>query len=170
MNSSDLTWNWPIVCVCVWCLSLVNIYRSIKGILGFSRETLPALITDTEGRESRWRECVTLGYPPEHPWSSTTDDVFLVWWGMLLGRMLRLRRCNKAFERCVPNSRGESILIIKPCPNWHTSTYRHWWLARCKCCYLLFLGACLRFRFGLLEGSLKQGKGPSWNQVWLEVW
>ena len=50
-------------------------YRSIKGILGFSRETLAALITDIEGRESRRRECATFDFPPEHPRSSTTDDV-----------------------------------------------------------------------------------------------
>lgn len=50
-------------------------YRSIKGILGFSRETLAALITNIEGTEHRRRENSVMGFPPEHPRACSTDDV-----------------------------------------------------------------------------------------------
>ena len=53
-------------------LSIIIFYRSIKGILGFSRERIAALITDIK---SRRKDCATFGFPPEHPRSSITDDV-----------------------------------------------------------------------------------------------
>lgn len=48
-------------------------FRSIKGILGFSRETLSALVTNIEGTEHRRRE--NAGSSPEHPRTCSTDDV-----------------------------------------------------------------------------------------------
>lgn len=43
-------------------------------MLGFSRETLVALITNIEGREWRRRKCFGDRERPEHPRASTTDD------------------------------------------------------------------------------------------------
>jgi len=44
-------------------------------VLGFSRETLTAVITNIEGREWSRRECVSCHRPLEHPRASSTDDV-----------------------------------------------------------------------------------------------
>ena len=49
--------------------------RDLNSIRGFSRETLNALIADIESREWRRAYCIKNGIPPEHPRSSTTDDV-----------------------------------------------------------------------------------------------
>ena len=43
----------------------------IDNVLGFSRETLVAVITNIEGRELRRLQDT----PPEHPRASSTDDV-----------------------------------------------------------------------------------------------
>ena len=49
-------------------------YRSIKGILGFSKETLVGLLTNIEGTEMR--RCQMLpDRAPENPRSHSTDDV-----------------------------------------------------------------------------------------------
>ena len=49
--------------------------RSLKNVLGFSKETLSALITNIEGREWHRRECGNTKRPIEHPRASSTDDV-----------------------------------------------------------------------------------------------
>ena len=49
--------------------------RPINNILGFSRETLVAVITNIEGREWCRRYCAGMARKPEHPRASTTDDV-----------------------------------------------------------------------------------------------
>jgi len=49
----------------------ISMFRPISGILGMTRETVIALTTNIESREWRRRENRT----PEHPRSSTTDDV-----------------------------------------------------------------------------------------------
>ena len=56
-----------------WC-AFVS-YRSLKSVLGFSRETLAALITNIEGCEWRRRHYFSDGRRLEHPRASTTDDV-----------------------------------------------------------------------------------------------
>ena len=48
-------------------------YRSVIGICGFTREVLVAIIADIETRE--WRRVEIQEAAPEHPRSSTTDDV-----------------------------------------------------------------------------------------------
>ena len=57
-----------------YCTNVYN-YRTTKGVKGFTRETLSALIVDIESR--KWRRMYNLqnGIPPEHPRASTTDDV-----------------------------------------------------------------------------------------------
>ena len=49
--------------------------RPIHGVCGFSQETLHALLANIEGR--KWRQDYNSQHniPPEHPRSSTTDDV-----------------------------------------------------------------------------------------------
>ena len=49
--------------------------RSIKGVRGLTRETLIALTTTIESREWIRRKNAANKLPPEHPRSSTTDDV-----------------------------------------------------------------------------------------------
>ena len=50
-------------------------YRSPTDILGFSRETVVALITNIKGREWHRRGVANQGLKPEHPRANTTDDV-----------------------------------------------------------------------------------------------
>lgn len=49
--------------------------RDITAIRGFTRETLSALLVNIESREWRRQFNLSNGIPPEHPRSSTTDDV-----------------------------------------------------------------------------------------------
>ena len=49
--------------------------RDLSTVLGFSRETLIALVTNIEGREWQRRECAINKESLEHPRASTTDDV-----------------------------------------------------------------------------------------------
>ena len=49
-------------------------FRPIKGICGFSRETVIAVTTNIESNEYRKREAERFGYP-EHPRAGTSDDV-----------------------------------------------------------------------------------------------
>ena len=46
----------------------------MKDVLGFSKETISALVTNIEGRQRQRREC-TANQPTEHPRASSTDDV-----------------------------------------------------------------------------------------------
>ena len=52
-----------------------NFGRSLSGALGFSRETLVALVTNIEGREWHRRESASNNYPLEHPRASGTDNM-----------------------------------------------------------------------------------------------
>ena len=51
------------------------IYRDIKGMCGFTREVLVAVVADIETAEWRRIELQNQSQPPEHPRASTTDDV-----------------------------------------------------------------------------------------------
>ena len=51
------------------------LFRSLSGVLGFSKETLIAVVTNIEGRELHRRDCASNNRPPEHPRASSTDDV-----------------------------------------------------------------------------------------------
>ncbi|XP_065889311.1 uncharacterized protein [Dysidea avara] len=55
--------------------SVLEVNRKINIIRGFSRETLIALVANTESREWRREYNIKNGIPPENPRSSTTDDV-----------------------------------------------------------------------------------------------
>ena len=54
---------------------LFLLHRSQKDVLGFSRETLIAVITNIEGREFHRRERTNNKQTLEHPRASSTDDV-----------------------------------------------------------------------------------------------
>ena len=54
-------------------ITYLFLYRPISNILGFSRETLVAVITNIEGRE--WGRRLRKLSKPEHPRASTSDDV-----------------------------------------------------------------------------------------------
>ena len=49
--------------------------RSLSNVLGFSKETLVAVIANIEGREWHRRQCTNKNRPLEHPRASSTDDV-----------------------------------------------------------------------------------------------
>ncbi len=53
----------------------LDVMRPIKGIRGFSREIVVALIANCESLELRRKEYASRGLPPEHPRASSTDDV-----------------------------------------------------------------------------------------------
>ena len=55
-------------------LLTIIIFRSISGVLGFSKETLLGLLTNLEGTEARWCSR-SLERHPEHPRSYSSDDV-----------------------------------------------------------------------------------------------
>ena len=57
--------------ICVY----VVLYRSISNVLGFSRETLVAVIANIESREWRRIENIRNKRKPEHPRARSTDDV-----------------------------------------------------------------------------------------------
>ena len=54
--------------------SFPQLFRSVSGVCGFTRETLIALTTNIEGREFQRTLNAKTGYL-EHPRASTTDDV-----------------------------------------------------------------------------------------------
>ena len=58
-----------------WMYTLTTFFcRDLSNILGFSKETLVAVVTNIEGREWRRRQFCNLR-EPEHPRASSTDDV-----------------------------------------------------------------------------------------------
>ena len=50
------------------------LHRYVKGICGFTRETLIAVTTNIESRECRRWDSFNAGLAPEHPRASTSDD------------------------------------------------------------------------------------------------
>ena len=69
------------------------ICRSLSSVLGFSKETLVALITNI-GRKWQRRENIRNGRKPEHPKASSTDDVECFFSVMRdrIGRNLQLKK------------------------------------------------------------------------------
>ncbi len=63
-----------------FCINYVHnqfvfIYRPTKGVLGYTHETVVALTTNILSREWSRRHYANTQHNPEHPRSSTTDDV-----------------------------------------------------------------------------------------------
>ena len=51
------------------------LFRSLSSVLGFSKKTLKAVVTNIEGREWHRRDCGSKNRPLEHLRASSTDDV-----------------------------------------------------------------------------------------------
>lgn len=56
-------------------ITLVSLFRPLKGICGFTREVVVGLVANLESRELRRQEYTARNLPPEHPRASATDDV-----------------------------------------------------------------------------------------------
>ena len=77
------------------CLLFCCNFRPVKGICGFSRETVIAVTTNIESIEFRRRESAAHGFE-EHPRAGTTDDVEVFF--ALLHRFLSLVFTLKDFK------------------------------------------------------------------------
>ena len=67
--------RWAVFFFVKISLLIYNLCRPLKGICGFTREILVGLVANLESRELRRRENLARKLPPEHPRSSSTDDV-----------------------------------------------------------------------------------------------
>lgn len=82
--------------------------RPINNVLGFSRETLVAVVTNIEGRE--WRRLCNneRGNIPEHPRASTSDDVecFFSMMRDIIGHNFTSKQVHFAFRKiCIEFSK-----------------------------------------------------------------
>lgn len=75
--------------------------RRIDDVLGFSRETLAAVIAIVESREWRHIENISYGRNPEHPRASSTDDVECFFSVMCdsIGRNFTVKEVNHGFRK-----------------------------------------------------------------------
>ena len=80
---------------CSFILDVCAFYRPVKGICGFSRETVIAVTTNIESVEFRRRQNGLIGHV-EHPRAGTTDDVEAFF--ALLHRYLGLTFTLKEFK------------------------------------------------------------------------
>lgn len=80
----------------------------IHGVCGFSQETIHALLANIEGKEWRRKFNAANSIPPEHPRSSTTDDVecFFSVLRDTVGKDFTLKQVQYAWRRaCVEVSK-----------------------------------------------------------------
>lgn len=84
--------------VCIIILS----YRPVKGICGFSRETVIAVTSNIESMELRRRQASEIGYP-EHPRAGTSDDVeaFIGLLHRFLGNIFTLKDMKTFWRKIV---------------------------------------------------------------------
>ena len=94
-----------ILLLCVFC-------RDLSTVLGFSRETLVALVTNIDRREWQRRKCVINKEPLEHPRASTTDDVkcFSAWCVIVLVKILPSRKWSLWWRKLFVNFQSGLIL------------------------------------------------------------
>lgn len=94
-----------------FCLNLLTFIRPVKGLCGFSRETVVAVTTNIKSIEFRRRQNVELGYE-EHPRAGTTDDVeaFFALLHRYLGLIFTLKEFKALWRKLVRY--GETVLII----------------------------------------------------------
>lgn len=83
-------------------LLLWTFCRPVKGICGFSRETVVAVTTNIESIEFRRRQNVEIGYE-EHPRAGTTDDVeaFFALLHRYLGLIFTLKEFKALWRKLV---------------------------------------------------------------------
>ena len=74
----------------------------VKGICGFSRETVIAVTTNIESMEFRRRQIQTIGYE-EHPRAGTADDVeaFFALVHRFLGNIFTLKHFKYMWRKVV---------------------------------------------------------------------
>ena len=85
----------PIILNYVAIIIVVAFYsRDNTTVRGFTRETLSALLVNTEIREWQRQYNLSNGIPPEHPLASSTDDVecFSVYSETWLEKILLINR------------------------------------------------------------------------------
>jgi hypothetical protein len=77
-------------------------YRPLKGICGFSRETVIAVTTNIESMEFRRRENGRIGYE-EHPRAGTSDDVegFIALLHRFLGNIFTMKQMKSLWRKVV---------------------------------------------------------------------
>merc|ERR1719494_940308 len=82
--------------------STIDINRPIKGICGFSRETVIAVTSNIESMEHRRRETWRIGYP-EHPRAGTSDDVeaFISLLHRFLGNIFTVKDMKSRWRKTV---------------------------------------------------------------------
>lgn len=79
-------------------------FRSLRGVCGFTRPVLIAVVADIETAEWRRKELCKKGLQPEHPRASTTDDVecFFSVIRDLVGKDFTLKQVKYAWRKiCV---------------------------------------------------------------------
>lgn len=69
-------------------------HRPLKGICGFTREVIVGLVANLESRRLRRLENIARSIPPEHPRSSSSDDVecFIALLHEMLGDIFDLKQ------------------------------------------------------------------------------
>lgn len=77
-------------------------FRPVKGICGFSRETVVAITTNIESMEYRRRESLNIGHE-EHPRAGSTDDVeaFFALLHRFLGNIFTLKEFKTVWRKVV---------------------------------------------------------------------
>jgi hypothetical protein len=76
-------------------------FRRLKGICGLTREVVVGLIANLESRELRRQEYMFRDLPPEHPRSSSTDDVegFIALLHEMLGPIFDLKQFHSELPK-----------------------------------------------------------------------
>ena len=110
--------------MCYLCTFSFHICRPIDNVLGFSRETIAAVICNIEGRE--WCHRSNQLGKPEHPRASTADDVecFFSMMRDAIGRNFTVQQVKLGFRKWPWSLLSEWILIshftITPLPTQDT--------------------------------------------------
>ena len=78
------------------------IHRPVKGLCGFSRETVIAVTTNKESMELRRCQNNIIGYP-EHPRAGSSDDVegFIALLHRFLGNIFTLKDLKSLWRKVV---------------------------------------------------------------------
>lgn len=77
-------------------------FRPVKGVCGFSRETVIAIVSNIESMEYRRRESLVIGHE-EHPRAGSTDDVeaFFALLHRFLGNIFTLKEFRTMWRKVV---------------------------------------------------------------------
>ena len=94
----------------IYLVIFLSINRPVKGICGFSRETVIAVTTNIESMELR---SASIGYE-EHPGAGTSDDVegFIALFDRFLGAIFTVKELRALWPTLVKIFKG-SLRILK---------------------------------------------------------